>query len=169
MEFYHLSTTKLHSDNGTAEIRQSAGYFKDGICVRIPGVYLTGLHSLNSWCGIIAHFHGMESELSDPVMIIDIDGRKEVSRFNLFKSPLYLYVVQIPDNEIVNFTEFAFTAQENIQIMAKDFVDNDVWGEVSEVVIQRNVKAEFVGELRNKIIPNAGNCGNYIWDFEQKT
>ena len=166
MEFYHISTTKLHSHNGLAEIRQSAGYFKDGICVRIPGVYLTGLHSLNSWAGIIADFKGMESELSLPIMVVDIDGRKEVRRFNIYKSPLYLYIVQIPDEEIVNWTEFAFTAQENIQIMAKDFVDNDVWGEVSEVVVQHDCIGIFAGELHNKIVPNAGNYGNCIWDFE---
>ncbi len=166
MEFYHISTTRLHSDNGTAEIRQSVGYFKDGICVRIPGVYLTGLHSLNSWAGIIAHFHGLEFELSSPMSIIDIDGRKDVRSFSVCKSPIYLYIVEIPDHEIVSFTEFAYSYQENQQILAKDFVDNDIWGEVSEVVVQHSVQAEFIGELHNKIAPNAGNYGNCIWDFE---
>jgi len=168
MELYHLSPKKLHT-NGMAELHQSAGHYVGGICERIPGVYLTGLNSLNSWCGILASLHELEFELSNPVMIIDIDGRKDIQTFNVCKSPIYLYVVQIPDDEVVNWTEFAYSYQENKKILAGDFVDTDVWGEVSEVVVQRNVQAEFVGELRNKIIPNAGNCGNYIWDFEQKT
>jgi hypothetical protein len=165
MEFYHISPTKLHSDNGFAEIRQSAGHYVCGICERIPGVYLTGLNSLNSWCGILASLHGLEFELSNPVAIIDIDGRKDVRKFDICKSPIYLYIVEIPDNEIVNFTEFAYSYQENEQILAKDFVDNDTWGEVSEVVVQHDCVGRFVGELYNKIVPNAGNYGNCIWDF----